>query len=98
MHAYLPAADLFLAYEHRVLGDGRTLVLDFNSNFAGLGTVKVLLPWMYVAGSSREASPEELAVTLDGRPVAFRKTRVEQDEFVIVQTDFKNHRLKIKLK
>jgi hypothetical protein len=98
VHAYLPAADLFLAYEHRVLGDGRTLVLNFNSNFTGLGTVKVLLPWMYVAGSSREASPEELTVTLDGRPVAFRKTRVEQDEFVIVQTDFKNHRLKIKLK
>jgi len=98
VHAYLPAADLYLAYQHRVLADGRTLVLDFNSNFAGRGLVKVLLPWMYVPGESREASPEELAVTMDGRPVVFRKTRVEQDEFVIVQTDFKNHRLKIKLK
>jgi len=98
VHAYLPAADLYLAYEQRVAADGRTLVLDFNSNFAGTGTVKVLLPWMYIPGESREASAEEMAVTLDGRPVVFRKTRVEQDEFVIIQTDFKNHRLKIRLK
>lgn len=98
VHAFLPAADIFLAYEHRVLADGKTLALDFNSNFTEPGTVKVLLPWMYVPGESREVRSEELEVTLDGRPVVFRKTRVQQDEFVIIQTDFKNHRLKIKLK
>ncbi len=96
VHAYLPAADLFLAYEHRVLADGKTLILDFNSNFSGTGRVKVLLPWMFIADESREVGPEELEVTLDGQPTAFRKTRVLQDEFVIIHTDFKNHRLKIR--
>ncbi len=98
VHAYLPAADLFLAYEQQVLTDGRTLVLDFNSNFVGVGTVKVLMPWIYIPGESKEASAEEMSVTLDDRPVAFRKTRLEQDEFVIIETDFKNHRLIIRRK
>lgn len=96
VHAFLPAAGLFLAYEHRVLADGKTLVLDFNSNFQGSGRVKVLLPWMFIAGESREVGAGELEVTLDGNPVAFRKSRVLQDEFVAVDTDFKNRRLKIR--
>ncbi|MBN2199578.1 MAG: hypothetical protein JW747_06980 [Candidatus Aminicenantes bacterium] len=96
VHAYLPGADLFLAYEHRVLADGKTLILDFNSNFPGTGMVKVLLPWVFIAEESREVGADELEVTLDGQAVAFRKTRVLQDEFVILHTDFKNRRLKIR--
>ncbi len=96
VHAYLPAADLFLAYEQRVLADGKTLILDFNSNFPGRGTVKVLLPWVYIADESREVEADELEVTLDGAPVSFRKSRLLQDEFVVVETDFKNRRLKIR--
>jgi len=96
VHAYLPAADLFLAYEHRVLADGKSLILDFNSNFSGKGQIKVLLPWVFIAHESREVSADELDVTLDGNPVAFRKTRVLQDEFVIIHSDFNNRRLKIR--
>jgi hypothetical protein len=98
VHAYLPSAELFLAYDHRVLADGKTLLLDFNSNHPGTGRVKVLLPWVFIAEESREVLPEELEVTLDGKPVAFRKTRVLQDEFVVIETDFRNHRLKIRHK
>jgi len=96
VHVYQPLSGLFVAYDYRPGPDGRGLVFDFNSNFAGRGEVKVRLPWPVRTKDSLQPTSADYELVLDGRPVPFTQTRVNEDEYVSLETDFKNHRLEVK--
>jgi hypothetical protein len=96
IHAYLPGAGLFVAYDHRLTADGRTLIFEFNSNFRGRGRLCLRLPWPSRARDSLEITSSDYEVTLDGQPVPFAQSRVNEDEYIDLETDFGNRRLEVR--
>lgn len=96
IHAHLPGTGLFVAYDYRPGPDGRSLTLAFNSNFRGRGHVRVRLPWPSRALDSLQPLSADYEVTLDGRPAAYSLSRVNEDEYVVLETDFKNHQLEVR--
>jgi hypothetical protein len=96
VHFYQPLSGLFVAYDYRPGPDGRTLSFDFNSNFAGRGEVKIWLPWPIRTRDSLQPTSADYEVFLDGRPAPFTQTQVNEDEYVSLETDFKNHRLEVR--
>lgn len=97
IHARLPGTEVFVAYDYRPGRDGRSLTLAFNSNFRGRGHVRVRLPWPIRTRDSLQPASGDHEVVLDGRPVPFTQTRVNEDEYVSLETDFKNHTLQVRL-
>lgn len=97
VHAYLPSADLTVAYDYRPRPDGRSLELTFASDFGGRGVVRILLPWSSPGGGSSSLTEGDCEMTLDGRPVPFRLARMNEDDYAVLETDFRRHRLELRL-
>jgi hypothetical protein len=96
VHAYLPDSGLFVAYDYFPAPGGRSLSLSYNSSFTGRGLVKIRLPWPIQTKDSLQSTDGDYEVTLDGRPVPFDQSRVNEDEYISVETDFKNHRIDVR--
>ena len=96
IRVHLPAANLFAAYDYRLAPDGRSLVFEFNSNFSGRGRLRILLPWPSRAKDSLQVKSSDYEVTLDGRAAAFAEVRTNEDEYLELETDFRNHRLEVR--
>jgi hypothetical protein len=96
VHVYIPAADLFAAYDHQPDAAGSKLVFRFNSNDPRPGTLKMLIPWSVFGLSGADADRARLEVLLDGAQVPFQWSRVRQDDFISLKTDFQNHIIEIK--
>jgi len=96
VHAYLPDSGLFVAYDYDPKPGGRTLSLSYNSSFTGRGLVRIRLPWPIQTKDSLQSTSGDYEVTLDGRPVPFVQTRVNEDEYISVETDFNNHRVEVR--
>ncbi len=92
VHFYLPAADLFVAYDYRFSKDKKRLFFDYNSNFPLPGKLRILNPWP----DSKLASTG-LLVMKDGVRIPFIKAKNNQDEFIVIETDFKKHSLLVKM-
>ena len=88
IHAHLPAAGRYVAYDYVFDEAAETLTMVYASDFPGKGEIRILNPFVTVA-------PE---ATLDGSPVAFLKERVGADEYLVFRTDFKPHKLILRLK
>ncbi len=96
VHLYYPAADLFAAYDYRPDPAGRKLVFRYNSNDARPGTVSLLVPWKVFGLDGSDKDRSKLEVRRDGARMPFEWSRVGQDEFITVRTDFTNHALEIR--
>jgi hypothetical protein len=96
VHAYLPDSGLFAAYDYDPKPGGRALSFSYNSSFAGRGLVRIRLPWPIQTKDSLQSTNGDYEVMLDGRPAPFVQTRVNDDEYISVETDFKNHRLEVR--
>ncbi len=97
VHVYLPAADLYAAYDYRPGADGRSLRFDYGSDFRGRGRVRIRLPWPSPASESLRRTAADYEVRLDGVPAVFQLTRVNEDEYIGLETDFRDHQLTIRL-
>lgn len=95
IHVYIPAADLFVAYEYRFSKEKKDLLFDYNSNFPGQGEIKILNPWQSSSPSSRDGDQKILEVSRDGIKIPFLMIKNGSDEFISIATDYKKHSLKI---
>ena len=93
VHVYIPAVDLYVAYEYGYTPEEEKISMEYKSNFPGQGKIKVLIPEEMKAGS--EKASEALRVFLDGREVPYEHFILHRDEFIVVETDFRRHKLKI---
>jgi hypothetical protein len=96
VHVYAPASGIFAAYEHRWDPAKKILTLRYNSNFSGIGTVKILLPGIE-GQTGAEKNMSDIRASRDGEKIPFSLSVVNGDVFVVVETDFRHRTLKIKL-
>ena len=95
IHVYLPAAGSFAAYVYQWDPKKRTVIFRFNSNIPGPGKVKILMPLLRGGMASAE-SLKKIEVRKDGAKTGFQTVVLNDDLYLIVETDFKNHTLEIK--
>ncbi len=93
IHVYLPANDTFVAYTYTFDEIKKKLTLEYNSNLDLKGKAKILLPFLNEV--KEEDIKENWLVHIDGKNVPFQLVRKNEDMFVEVATDFKNHILEI---
>ena len=93
VHLYIPAADLYVAYDYRYIPDADRIIMEYRSNFPGEGRIKVLIPEVMRDGI--EKSSEALRVLLDGKEAPNESVFIHRDMFIVVDTDFQKHKLEI---
>lgn len=94
IHVYIPSWDRFAAYQYRWDEKEEKVSLDYNSNVSGRGTIKILIPQK--GGNTGRRTAESWEVLIDGRRTGYRWEKKNKDAFIVVETDFKNHRLEAK--
>ena len=95
IHAYFPATDVFVAYDYIYDPETSTLSMQLNSNIDTTGTVKILNPWHQL--NTKEELKKNLTVKSDGEKIDFQIMRINEDQFIVIETDFKNHTLEISI-
>jgi hypothetical protein len=95
VHVYIPASDSFVAYEYTFLSDENKIEMSFNSNIVANGQVRILSPWISNTFPSVEKLSASLSVSKDGQIVPFSIYRINQDTYIVVDTDFNRHTLEI---
>lgn len=98
IHIYQPANDTFVAYDYGFDAEANKILLKFNSNFSQKGKIKILIPWQKIKLEAKQKRQAQFEVTLDGVKIPFVWTKVNHDEFIIIETDFNNRSLIIKWK
>jgi len=93
----LPATGLDLSYEYRPLGSEHRIVLAYESNYAGRGEIRLLVPWKFLGLSQEEGTKKKIEVTRDGTKFPFRWEGRNQDDFIVVATDLRKHVLELGL-
>jgi hypothetical protein len=93
IHVYLPANDTFVAYTYTFDEIKKKLTLEYNSNLDLKGKAKILLPFLNKV--KEEDIKENWLVHIDGKNAPFQLIKKNEDMFVEVATDFKNHILEI---
>jgi hypothetical protein len=94
VHVYIPSADIFVAYDYLFTKEKNRLVFHFNSNFPRPGKIKILSPW----GNSRPERAKgrnELVVRKDGVKIPYKTIKIHEDEFILIESDFRKHSLEI---
>lgn len=97
IHVYQPANDIFVAYDYNFDAAKNKLTLQYNSNFPGKGLLKILSPWSD-QNNRGEALRKKLEVQIDGKKTIFLLETINNDEFIVIETDFKHHIAEIFLK
>lgn len=88
IHAHLPAAGCYAAYEYSFDEAAKALTMAYASDIAGRGEIRILNPFG-TAG---------LEASLDGAPALFQRVRSDADEYLVFRTDFRPHTLAIREK
>ncbi len=97
IHVYLPAADLFAAYEYSFDPDKGRIRMTVNSNCHKKGTVKILCPVEFM-NLSKGTPGSALSVLIDGKEVDFSINKQGQDTYIHLETNFARHTITISLK
>jgi hypothetical protein len=92
----IPSSGLFASLDYRPFKSERKILFRYESNFAGRGKVRMLVPWAFFDISGRGEDHKKLDVRRDGLRVPFHLEKRRQDAFVVIDTDFKDHTLEIK--
>lgn len=96
VHIYIPANDVFVAYDYSFNPETDTITMHFNSNTDLSGTIKILSPWLQF--NTKADLEKNLSVMLDGQKKDFQVTEINEDQFIVTATDFHNHTLEITIK
>lgn len=94
IHVYQPSNDLFVAYEYNFEPGENGLSFNYNSNFNKMGLIRIFAPWQETK-EPKEKLKKDLAVKLDGKDKDFWLERRNNDLYIVIETDFKRHNLKI---
>jgi len=92
---HIPSSGLSADLHYRPVKSERKVLFRYESNFAGQGKVRLLVPWTLL-GISERGDRKELEVRRDGLKIPFFLEKRHDDEFVVVETDFKGHNIELK--
>lgn len=95
IHIYQPANDIFVAYEYTYDENKDRLTLKYSSNFPDKGILKILMPWPELKDIGHA---NRLKLSVDGQDTPWLAEKKGDDEYIILETDFKNHLLVIEKK
>lgn len=95
IHIYLPANDIFVAYDYIFNKNQDKITMQINSNYPCRGKVKVLSPWLQ-SKKKEKTLKSSLMVQIDGKKANFYLDRQNNDEFIVINTNFKKHLLEIR--
>jgi len=93
---FQPADDRYVHYTYEFDENKGTVTMTFDTNFPSKGTLEILNPWF--APDSPDVSSNSLRVYLDGNEVEFETEIRNDDEVIIIRTDFLQHTLTIRNK
>ena len=93
----VPASGLALTYDYRPMPSEREVAFSLESNYAGSGEVRVLVPWKLFDLTGGEADRKKIKVRREGTPVSFYWESRGHDDFIVIDTEFKKHTLIIGL-
>ncbi len=97
VHLYLPAAGIFVAYDYRPDKTEKKISFSSNSNFPYPGKIKLLIPWSFFGFKDREEGKKGLDVRRNGQKIAWELFRLNEDDYIVVASDFRNLTLEIKI-
>ncbi len=92
---YFPAVDIFLAYDYRLDFNQRKIIFRCNSNIPYSGQVRILVPWDFFGLADRIQDRSKLLIQSNGQPVFPEWLTVQEDDYIIIRSDFRNHLLEI---
>ncbi|UCC39929.1 MAG: hypothetical protein JSV96_00240 [Candidatus Aminicenantes bacterium] len=95
IHVYIPANNTYVAYEYKFDDNINRLTLEYSSNFPNRGKIKILNPWHRSNPSTKENNQSKLIVRRDGKEIPFTIVRINYDEYLFIETDFKKHLIEI---
>jgi hypothetical protein len=95
VHLYVPAAGRFVGFDQTFDEESGTLTLVYASDWADSGTLSVLWPRRGKSGRPF-AAPGRFEVRRDGAPFPHRLEMSGQDAYIRVETDWKQHTLRIR--
>jgi hypothetical protein len=95
IHAYIPAADAFIAYEYIYSPQDERIEVSFNSSSEKMGEIRILSPWKDLENETDEGKAPSLLVLLDNIEIPFSLQRLNSDTYIVLETDFKHHTLSI---
>ncbi len=96
VHLYLPAADIFVAYDYRLDKTEKKISFSCNSNFPYLGKIKLLIPWEFFGVKDRVEGRQKLDVRRNGQKIPWELFSLNEDDFIVVDSNFRNQTLEIK--
>lgn len=96
IQVYVPANDVFIAYDYAFDSRNSSIMMKYNSNISLEGKIKILSPWSQLNGRQYN-SDNYLTVILDGDKKTFHTEKINEDVFIVFNTDFKNHTAEILL-
>ncbi len=82
IHIYQPVDDIFVAYQYQLNKLNNKIVFKYNSNFPKKGKIKILIP---------KKKYENIKVTIDGNSVDYKIQIINNNYFIVFETDFRNH-------
>ncbi len=98
VHIDIPSSGLIAELDYRPLKSERKILLRYQSNYAGHGKVRWLIPWTFFGVTEKADDGKNLEVLRDGLRVPFSLEKRHLDEFAVVDTDFKDHTLEMKMR
>jgi hypothetical protein len=96
LRIHIPSSGLSADLDYRPMESERKVLFRYESNYAGQGKVRLLIPWSLL-GVSEPGEGKGLEVRRDGLRIPFSLEKRHEDEFVVVETDFTGHAIEIKL-
>lgn len=95
---HLPASGLVLSYDYRPEQAEKKIRFSFKSNYSNPGEVRMLVPLAFFGAADRETAKKMLQVRRDGVSCSFRWASRNQDDFIVVDTDLREHVMEISLR
>jgi hypothetical protein len=95
LRVHIPSSGLSADLDYRPVKSEGKILFRYESNFAGQGKVRLLIPWT-VLGVSEQGRGEELEIRRDGLKIPFSLEKRYDDQFVVVETDFAGHTIELK--
>ncbi|MBM3284283.1 MAG: hypothetical protein FJY81_00240 [Candidatus Aminicenantes bacterium] len=92
---YLPAADIFIVYDYRLDPAQRKITFRCHSNFPYPGQVRILIPWEFFGVKDRAEGRQKLTVRSNGQPIPPEWLSLNQDDYIMAASDFRNHTLEL---
>jgi hypothetical protein len=97
IHVYMPANDIFIAYEYSFEPGENKTILQYSSDFPSRGKVKILNPWSDFSNTEKELK-EKIKVFIDGKKPEYRLETINHDIFIVFDSDFKLHTVELVFK